>query len=85
MPLSPCPNCKAPMTLATVKPGSIESEHQSFECQSCGHAEEVVVAPDPVNSNTFGWLDGELGVPPKKGNAITHTIDRGRLVPHPAR
>jgi hypothetical protein len=67
---SSCPKCRASMTLATVKRGLIGFEHQSFECRSCDHAEEVVVALDPMTPNTLGWLDGELGAPPKTGNPL---------------
>jgi hypothetical protein len=38
-------------------------EHQSFECRACDHAEKVVVALDPMNPNSLGWLAGELGAP----------------------
>lgn len=81
---SVCPKCSSPMTLAQVKAGPIGFEHQSFKCRSCDHAEEVVVVLDPMDPSTLGWLDGELGAPPKNLNAVTYTIDRGRLISHPA-
>jgi hypothetical protein len=74
------------MTLARVTPGPFGFEHQWFECRKCDHAESVVVALDPMNPNTLGWLAGELGAPAlvHRGNATTHEIHSGRMVPKPA-
>jgi hypothetical protein len=74
------------MTLARVTPGPVGFEHQSFECRKCEHAENVVVALDPMNPNTLGWLVGELGAPAalERDKAITHEIRGGRMIPKPA-
>jgi hypothetical protein len=82
---SACPICKSSVTLAKVMPGAAGFETQSFECRSCDYAEDVVVTLDPMNPHMLGWLSGELGTPPQRlarGNAITHTIVDGRMVPH---
>ena len=83
---SACPKCHTKMTLARVTPGPIGYEHQYFECRGCDYDENVVVALDPTNPNTLGWLAGELGAPVTvvRGNAISHEIHDGRMISKPA-
>jgi hypothetical protein len=84
---SACPKCNTRMTLARVAQGPEGFEHQSFECRSCDHAENVVVALDPLNPNSLGWLAGELGassITSHHANAISHEIHQGRMILKPA-
>ena len=53
---SACPKCQTKMTLSSVSQGPVGFDHQTFECQGCDHAEQVVVALDAMKPNTVGWL-----------------------------
>jgi hypothetical protein len=77
---SACPKCQTKMTLASVTKGPIGFEHQMFECRSCDHFENVVVALDPTKPNTLGWLAWEV---PSAHDLITHSIIEGRMIRGP--
>jgi hypothetical protein len=52
------------MLLAHIKTGSSGSDQRSFECATCDHVLKVLVANDPMKSDTLGWLFANLH-PPK--------------------
>jgi hypothetical protein len=52
------------MKLARVVPGANGSELRSFECDKCVQVLTLRIETDPMNSDKFGWLSGELR-PPK--------------------
>ena len=86
-PRSACPKCRTKMTLARVTRGPIGFEHQSFECGACDHAEKIIVALNPMTPNAWGGLAGELGKPSTEahnGNAVTHEVRDGRMIPRAA-
>jgi hypothetical protein len=75
------------MTLARVTQGPEGFEHQSFECRACDHAENVVVALDPMDPDALGWLFGDLGTPAMStdpANLVSHEIHAGRMISKPA-
>jgi hypothetical protein len=51
------------MLTADVTPGPNGFEQRTFECLKCGHAEKKILASDPLNSDAFGWIKGDL-LPP---------------------
>jgi hypothetical protein len=59
-----CPKCRTRMVIAAVEEGPKGFEHRSFECSSCAHREQNVIACDPTNTNALGWLTSGLH-PPK--------------------
>ena len=58
-----CSRCQTRMMLERVSAGPIGFEHRLFECPKCDHVEIRVIASDPFQSNTTGWLAGELRAP----------------------
>jgi hypothetical protein len=58
-----CPRCQTQMMLERVSSGPIGFEHRLFECPKCDHVEISVIASDPFNSNSAGWLAGGLRAP----------------------
>ena len=52
---SSCAHCGTKMKLVLVTHGPVGFEHQYFECRSCDHDENVVVALDPGYPNRLGW------------------------------
>ena len=58
-----CPRCQARMLTIDVSPGPDGFEHRTFECITCGHTQETVIACDPLRSNAVGWTKGELKPP----------------------
>jgi hypothetical protein len=59
-----CPKCKGRlMMLARIQPGpERNSEVRTFECPKCEHVVEQL-APDPMKSDTAGWLKSDLKPP----------------------
>jgi hypothetical protein len=58
-----CPKCQARMMLARIGFGLAGYDHRTFECVKCSHSHKVLVAVDPMKSDTAGWLAGELKPP----------------------
>jgi hypothetical protein len=52
------------MLLAHVNAGSSGSGQRTFECATCDDVRKVLVATDPMKSDTLGWLFADLN-PPK--------------------
>jgi transposase-like protein len=80
-----CPRCRTRMMLARVSPASDSKEKRVFECPKCNFMDTVTVS-DPLESRSTGWLLGELRPPEAhRGNAVTHDIRDGRMIPKPAK
>jgi hypothetical protein len=58
-----CAKCETRMLLSEVTPGSNGFDYRTFECQKCGHVHAISVSQDPMQSETRGWLAGELKPP----------------------
>ena len=59
-----CPPCQSRMLLAHIKTNASGSDRRTFECATCDHVHKVLVANDPMKSDTLGWLFADLN-PPK--------------------
>lgn len=75
-----CSRCQTRMMLERVSPGPVGFEHRVFECPKCNHVAATLIASDPLNSKSLGWLSGELG-----RSGISHDIKDGKLIPKPAK
>jgi ssDNA-binding Zn-finger/Zn-ribbon topoisomerase 1 len=58
-----CPKCQGLMMLSRTRPGRLNFDARTFECVKCSHAEKILVASDPMQSDALGWLFGELKAP----------------------
>jgi hypothetical protein len=58
-----CSNCQTEMALSRIMPSRSKLDLRTFECAKCNRIEKVVVAVDPINSYTLGWLLSELRPP----------------------
>jgi hypothetical protein len=59
-----CPACaQSRMILSTIEPGPSGFDHRTFECQKCGSIRTMIISSDPMDSNTRGWLAGDLRSP----------------------
>lgn len=54
-----CSGCRSRMMLTHTSSGPVGFEHRWFECRACKSVTEEVVASDPMNSNSEGWVAGE--------------------------
>jgi hypothetical protein len=61
-----CPQCQTRMITTAVEEGPEGFERRSFQCSSCGHCEQNVIACDPTDANAVGWIDSK-SQPPKQG------------------
>jgi hypothetical protein len=59
-----CPKCISRMKLASIVPGPRGYDLRNFECEKCDHVDTLAVATDPMKSEKWGWLAGEMK-PPK--------------------
>jgi hypothetical protein len=58
-----CSKCQGPMGLARIMPGGLNFDLRTFECAKCDHVEKIMIATDPMMTDTLGWLLGELRPP----------------------
>jgi hypothetical protein len=58
-----CLHCTSRMMLMRISPGPIGFEHRRFECLKCKYGQDEVIASDPMESASVGWLAGELRAP----------------------
>jgi RNase P subunit RPR2 len=58
-----CPNCTCRMMPARNRAASSKDDLRSFECATCGHVIKALVAEDPMQSKSAGWLDANLRAP----------------------
>src|SRR3954447_9668085 len=58
-----CLRCASRMMLSRISPRPIGFEHRRFECLKCKYVEDEVIANDPMESASVGWLAGELRAP----------------------
>jgi hypothetical protein len=58
-----CLRCRSRMMLARITTGPMGFQHRRFECPGCTAVQEEVIANDPMNSTSEGWLAGELRAP----------------------
>ena len=58
-----CLHCTSRMMLSRISPGPIGFEHRRFECSKCKYVEDEVIASDPMETASVGWLAGELRAP----------------------
>lgn len=57
-----CPRCHLRMPLVTAEREPNGCDNRTFKCEKCGES-RTLKAPDPMNSNSAGWLAGELKPP----------------------
>jgi hypothetical protein len=58
-----CPSCQTRMLRAHIKTTSPGLDMGLFECASCDRVQKVLVANDPMKSDTLGWLFADLRPP----------------------
>jgi hypothetical protein len=51
------------MWTSAVSEGPKGLEQRTFQCTKCGHVETGTLASDPLQSDAFGWTNGELQPP----------------------
>jgi hypothetical protein len=55
-----CPRCQLRMLAVGVSTGPEGFEHRLFECPKCKHAEEKILASDPLGSGAAEWSNSDL-------------------------
>ncbi len=74
-----CTACGSPMKLTAIEPSSTGYDLRMFTCPRCRRVQRHVIE----SAVTETWLD-----PASKnrhGNAVTHVIEKGRLISKPAK
>jgi hypothetical protein len=73
-----CTACGSPLTLTAIEPGASGQDRRTFTCPTCKRVQRHLID----SAVTEAWLQPR---PPRSGNAVTHDIRDGRMIPKPAR
>ena len=59
-----CPKCRqSRMLLTRLGAAPSGSANATFECQKCGYVSTAALSDDPLTTDIWGWLAGELRPP----------------------
>jgi len=72
-----CTACGSPMKLAAIEPSDTGRDLRTFNCPHCARVQRHFIE----STATEAWLEPKRGIKVRQGKAVTHEVDRGRLVP----
>jgi hypothetical protein len=70
-----CTACGSPMSLSAIEPSSTGQDLRTFTCPKCKRVQRHLIE----SAVTEAWLG------PKRGNAVSHNVHNGRMIPKPAK
>jgi tRNA(Ile2) C34 agmatinyltransferase TiaS len=70
-----CTACGSPMKLTAIEPSSTGQDLRTFSCPQCKRVQRHVIE----SAVTEAWLVQH------RGNAVTHDVREGRMIPKPAK
>lgn len=76
-----CTACGSPMKLSAIEPSDTGRDLRTFTCPYCARIQQHVIE----SAVTEAWLEPKRAMNVRHGKAITHEVDKGRLIPKPAR
>jgi hypothetical protein len=75
----PCTACGSPMKLTAIEPAGLGQDRRFFTCPHCRRVQRHIID----STVTEAWVDPQRAV--RNGNAVTHDIGGGRMIPKPAK
>jgi hypothetical protein len=73
-----CAVCGSLMKLTAIEPGGLGQDLRTFTCPKCERVEGHIID----STVTEAWLEPQRA---RHGNAVTHDIRDGRMIPKPAK
>jgi len=76
-----CTACGSPMKLSAIEPSDNGQDLRTFTCLRCSRVQRHIIE----STVTEAWLEPKRAIKVRNGNAVTHEIAKGRLIPKPAK
>jgi hypothetical protein len=76
-----CTACGSPMKLTVIEPSHTGRDLRTFTCPNCRRVQRHIIE----STVTEAWLEPKRAIKVRQGEAVTHDVDKGRLIPKPAR
>jgi hypothetical protein len=76
-----CVDCDTPMTLTAIEPGGLGQDLRTFTCPKCERVERHIID----SAVTEAWLEQQGATNDRHGNAVTHKVRDGRMMPKRAK
>jgi hypothetical protein len=65
------------MKLSAIEPGSAGRDLRTFSCPKCKRVQRHIIE----SAVTEAWLQPKRAVKARPGNAVTHDVAGGRMIP----
>jgi hypothetical protein len=75
-----CVDCDSPMMLTAIEPGGLGQDLRTFTREKCKRDERHIIE----SAVTEEWLEPQRAIKARHGNAVTHEVREGRMIPKPA-
>lgn len=72
-----CTACGAPMKLTAIEPSDSGRDLRTFSCPHCKRVQRHIIE----SAVTEAWLEPKRAIKVQNGQAVTHKIVKGRLIP----
>jgi hypothetical protein len=69
------------MKLSAIEPSDIGRDLRTFTCPHCARVQRHIIEANV----TEAWLAPKRAIRLRQGKAVSHEVDRGRLIPKPAK
>jgi hypothetical protein len=76
-----CTACGSPMRLTAIEPSATGQDLRTFSCPKCKRVQRHIIE----TSVTEAWLKPQPAIKGRPGNAVTHEVHGGHMIPKPAK
>jgi hypothetical protein len=76
-----CTACGSPMKLSAIEPNYSGRDLRTFTCPNCARVQRHIIE----SAMTEAWREPKHATKVRQRKAVTHEIDKGRLIPKPAK
>jgi hypothetical protein len=72
-----CTACGSPMKLTAIEPSDSGRDLRTFTCLHCARVQRHIIESAVIEA----WVEPKRAIKIGPGKAITHAVDKGRLIP----
>jgi hypothetical protein len=76
-----CTACGSPMKLSAIEPSYSGRDLRTFTCPNCARVQRHIIE----SAVTEAWQEPKRAIKARRRKAVTHEVDKGRLIPKPAK
>jgi hypothetical protein len=69
------------MKLTAIEPSDTGRDVRTFTCPLCKRVQRHIIE----STVTEAWLEPKRAIKVRQGKPVTHAVDKGRLIPKPAK